>query len=401
MPQIYYVSARSRLKYPQKVMKTQVDNIIKKMVISLLVSSLAVASGLAKNLEKTKTDITSSANPSTYGQWVTLTATVTATGGTPTGTVTFKSGNTILCVATLNSQGQAAFSTNLLGKVGTAHPISADYAGDASFKGSSANGFKQEIVPATLTVAGLSAKNKLYDTTTGATLDTSKAVLVGVVAGDAVALDVGSANGAFANKNAGKNKNVSVSGIILSGADAANYVLAVAEAAADIVPATLTVTAANQSRAHGADNPPLTASYSGFVNSETLATSDVTGSPSLVTSATTDSAAGSYPIVAAAGTLASVNYNFVFVNGALTVTGSAITPAEPVSLALQPQAAGGMKVNLSSGANQTCVIEASTDLVHWTAISTNSTDAAGQSTFVDPDAKNYPARFYRGVAAAQ
>ena len=42
------------------------------------------------------TTLTSSANPSTFGQSVTFTATVTAGLGTPTGTVTFYDGTTSL-----------------------------------------------------------------------------------------------------------------------------------------------------------------------------------------------------------------------------------------------------------------------------------------------------------------
>ena len=369
--------------------------------------AISISSASAKgNQDKTKTEITSSANPSMYGQWVILTATVTpaSTGGsTPTGTVTFKHGNKILATATLNNLGQAAFSTNIFSTTGSStHPISADYSGDSNFKSSSSSAFKQEITPATLTVSGIKAKNKSYDATTNATLDASSATLVGVVAGDTVTLDASDAKGAFANKNAGKNKTVSLSGITISGADASQYTLALPSAAADILPATLTVTADNQSRPSGTANPTFTANYSGFVNGETLATSDVTGNPSLVTVATTDSAAGSYPIVAGAGTLASVNYNFVFVNGTLKVMASGKSPVQIFSIvSLQPQSDGGMKLALSGSAVQTYVIEASTNLVHWTAISTNLADANGQFTVVDPDAKNYPNRFYRGVAPAQ
>jgi hypothetical protein len=386
-------------------MKTQVKKLMRNVGISLLVGSLTIASASAKNTEKTTTDLNSSANPSVYGKWVTLTATVTpsSTSGAPTGTVTFRHGNTILGVATLNQSGQATFSTNLFSGTGSSsHPISADYSGDNNFKASSANGFKQNIVPATVTISGLSAKNKFYDTTTNATVDTSSAVLVGVVAGDAVTLDATGAKGAFVNKNAGKNKTVSVSGITLSGADAAHYVLALPDAAADILPAPLTVTADNQSRACGADNPTLTASYSGFVNGETLATSDIIGSPGLVTSATADSAAGSYPIVVTAGTLASANYDFVFVNGTLTVTGSAEAPVQnEFTASLQSQPDGGVKLTLSGNPSQTYVIEASTDLICWTAISTNSADVNGLAIFVDSGAKNFPARFYRGVSRVQ
>ncbi len=281
--------------------------------ILLLAAGLAVFSpsafaAPAKKVgqNKTRTDLSSSANPSEYGQWVTLTATVSPTdagNGTPTGKVTFKHGNTIYAIATLNNLGLAIFSTNLLSPKGSSLPISADYAGDDNFKGSSSSTFSQQIIPATLTVSGLAAKSKSYDGTTNAVLDTGNAVLVGVVAGDAVTLDVSGAKGAFASRNAGKNKPVNLSGIAISGADASQYQLVLPTAAADILPDTLTVTADNQSRSYGTANPGLTATYSGFINGETLATSDVTGNPSLVTTAATDSAAGTYAIIAGAGTL--------------------------------------------------------------------------------------------------
>jgi hypothetical protein len=89
--------------------------------------------------------------------------------------------------------------------------------------------------------------------------------------------------------------------------------------------ATLTVTANNASRAVGAANPAFTASYSGFVNGETSAV--LGGSPSLTTTATTSSPAGTYPITAVLGTLTAANYTFAFVNGTLSVVA-----APPVSI---------------------------------------------------------------------
>src|SRR5207247_854434 len=89
--------------------------------------------------------------------------------------------------------------------------------------------------------------------------------------------------------------------------------------------ATLTVTADNTSRGYGDANPAFTASYSGFKNGETLATSGVTGSPSLTTTATSTSAIGSYAITAALGTFASANYTFMFGNGTLTVNKATLT----------------------------------------------------------------------------
>src|SRR5207245_1706690 len=80
--------------------------------------------------------------------------------------------------------------------------------------------------------------------------------------------------------------------------------------------ALLTVTADNKSREYGDANPVFTASYGGFKNGETLATSGVTGSPSLTTGVTETSAVagGAYAIVAAQEAREGDNHPFAFVN---------------------------------------------------------------------------------------
>jgi hypothetical protein len=77
----------------------------------------------------TKTSLTSSTNPSISGQSVTFTATVTASAGTPTGTVTFNDGSAVLKTVTLGG-GKAIYTTSTL-SVGS-HPITASYGGDAN-----------------------------------------------------------------------------------------------------------------------------------------------------------------------------------------------------------------------------------------------------------------------------
>jgi uncharacterized repeat protein (TIGR01451 family) len=59
----------------------------------------------------TTTAVAPSANPSTFNQSVTFTATVSGSGGTPTGTVTFKDGAATLGTGTLSAGGTATFST--------------------------------------------------------------------------------------------------------------------------------------------------------------------------------------------------------------------------------------------------------------------------------------------------
>ena len=83
--------------------------------------------------------------------------------------------------------------------------------------------------------------------------------------------------------------------------------------------AKLTVTATNLTMKKGATVPALTYTMAGFVNSDTQATA-TTGKPALSTTATAQSAAGSYPITVKAGTLAAGSYTFTLVTGTLTVT---------------------------------------------------------------------------------
>jgi hypothetical protein len=93
----------------------------------------------------TSTTLVSSKNPSNPGQKVTFTATVTpAYGGNPTGTVTFKSGTTVLGTGTVNaSTHQATFSTTTL-PAGTTS-IKAAYGADPDFSASTSAVLKQVV----------------------------------------------------------------------------------------------------------------------------------------------------------------------------------------------------------------------------------------------------------------
>ncbi|TAN22609.1 MAG: choice-of-anchor D domain-containing protein [Acidobacteria bacterium] len=109
-----------------------------------------------------------------------------------------------------------------------------------------------------------------------------------------------------------------------SGAVDANYTITYASGTLTVNKATLTVTAAPVSIAYGSAVPAFSPSYSGFVNGDTAA-SALTGAPTLTTTATSKSGAGTYPIAAAAGTLAAANYSFTFAGSTLTVTPAAQT----------------------------------------------------------------------------
>ncbi|MFN0119777.1 MAG: MBG domain-containing protein, partial [Blastocatellia bacterium] len=77
----------------------------------------------------------------------------------------------------------------------------------------------------------------------------------------------------------------------------------------------------NKTKAYGAANPAFTATYSGFVNSETSAV--LGGTLAFTTTATQTSAVGSYPITPTG--LTSGNYDITFTDGALHVTTQTLT----------------------------------------------------------------------------
>jgi hypothetical protein len=84
--------------------------------------------------------LTSSSNPSTVGQPVTFTATVTATSagtGSPTGTVTFMDGSTVLAKNVQLVNGVATCMTTTLGK--GKHKITVVYSGDTDFLASTSS----------------------------------------------------------------------------------------------------------------------------------------------------------------------------------------------------------------------------------------------------------------------
>ena len=83
-------------------------------------------------LKSTVISVSSSKNPSDYKQSVTFTATVTGSGGTPTGTVQFKIDGANFGSAVLVSKGIATSAAISTLSVGT-HTVTAIYSGDTNF----------------------------------------------------------------------------------------------------------------------------------------------------------------------------------------------------------------------------------------------------------------------------
>lgn len=107
----------------------------------------------------TKTALTSSVDPTVFGQPVTFKATVTAVApgsGTPTGTVTFKNGATALGTVSVTA-GIASISTSTL-TVG-AHSITASYNGTISYNTSTSSSLTQTVNKAATSAKVTSSKN--------------------------------------------------------------------------------------------------------------------------------------------------------------------------------------------------------------------------------------------------
>ena len=112
----------------------------------------------------------------------------------------------------------------------------------------------------------------------------------------------------------------------ISAANALGYGYAYTSGTLTVFPAHLTVSADSLSKVYGEANPALTASITGFVHGETLATSDVSGSATLATTASTYTPVGNVAITPSLGTLMATNYDFTnFLTSHLTIQQRPIT----------------------------------------------------------------------------
>src|SRR5205823_5238218 len=88
-----------------------------------------------------------------------------------------------------------------------------------------------------------------------------------------------------------------------------------------VTPAPLTITANNKSRTYGIANPTFDATYSAFVNGQ--GPSALTGTLGCITTAATNSPAGTYPINCSGQS--STNYAITYVAGTLTINSVPLT----------------------------------------------------------------------------
>jgi hypothetical protein len=296
--------------------------------------------------------VVSSLNPSTFGTSVTFTATVSAQApatGTATGTVTFKDGSTALGTGTLSS-GQATFSISTL-SVAT-HSITAVYAGDSNFTGSTSPTLSQVVnsgAVATTTTLGSSLNPSTYGATVVFNATVSPNTATGtlffkdgsttLISGT---LGFGTLGFSTASLGAGTHSITAV-----YGGDANDMTSTSSVLTQTINPAPLTITANNQTISPGGAIPTLTVTYSGFVNFDNA--NSLTGTLNCGTTATMTSPAGSYPITCSGQS--SPNYSITYVPGTLTIfpTGGGVITAGSVG-AVSPGGTANVPIVLVLGA---------------------------------------------------
>lgn len=230
------------------------------------------------------------------------------------------------------------------------------------------------VDPATISVAGITASNKVYDATTAALVDTTGATFTGVISPDVVVFDPSSAVGLFADKNVGVNKLVTVTGLVLAGADAINYVVTDnSGATASITPATIAAAAgitANNKAFDGTTSASLntgTASFIGMFSGDALAVATATGSfvdPNVGTAKTVNisgitlggSDAGNYILASntASATADIVPANKGFDAGSVATTSTpAVAPV--ASIRVEPSSATALRISDGPAMNTAAV----------------------------------------------
>lgn len=175
-------------------------------------------------------------------------------------------------------------------------------------------------------ITGITATDKTYDGNTNASLNKDAAGFTGMVAGDT--LTVASASGAFADKNAGVAKTVSITGLSLGGTDASNYALSTTTASTTATIAKAEITAvsgivAADKTYDGTSSSTLTltgATFSGKVSGDALTVASASG-------AFANKDAGNAKTVNVSGiTLGGADKDNYFFSSGTSSTTAAITP---------------------------------------------------------------------------
>ncbi|MEO6314635.1 MAG: YDG domain-containing protein [Chitinophagaceae bacterium] len=176
------------------------------------------------------------------------------------------------------------------------------------------------ITPKEISVAlnASPAITKVYNANTTASLQAENYSLSGVLEGDEVNV---AGTAAYADKNTGADKDITVNSFVLGGTEKGNYTLLTASAVVKgaVTPAALTITAEDKTKKQGAVNPAFTFAYTGLAGNDSP--SDLTTAAQAQSTALASSPIGYFTIAASGAS--SDNYSITFKNGKLTVTPAA------------------------------------------------------------------------------
>jgi filamentous hemagglutinin family protein len=192
--------------------------------------------------------------------------------------------------------------------------------------GTTASGNDGVITPKALTINGVAVADKTYDGTNAATLSSYGTGLNGLATGDSVNIGVSQVSALFADKNAGTNKSVTISGYAISGDDASNYTLnQPTGATATITAKAITVSATAENKVYDATTAATA----------TLASSDIIAGDTVTFAGTAtfeDKNAGTAKTVTVASLTKSGTdaANYTFAN--TTVTDSADITAKAITI---------------------------------------------------------------------
>jgi len=242
---------------------------LRRLALYLVVAMLVALAGVyrvAPVAAAASTILVVTSSSGTYGGTTNLSAHLTSGGFSIVGgSVDFYRGSSGPFTATTDTNGQA--SINNVGVAGLSvgtyvGEVTASFAGDSNFTASS-GAADLTITPAPLTITA-NNQAKAY----GAALPTLTASYTGFVNGDTSA-DLTTLPTLTTSATAASSATGSPYAISASGAVGPNYTISYVAGSLAITTAPLTISADNQTKVYGAALPPLTASYTGFVNGDT------------------------------------------------------------------------------------------------------------------------------------
>lgn len=191
--------------------------------------------------------------------------------------------------------------------------------------GQASAGFAPGAVTATVDI-----QSRSYDGGTSATI--TGCTLTGVVDGDDVTCNYGSASADFDDPNVANGISVTVGGLSLDGANAGDYGIDLIVASGDIEPVVLTVTPDNDSITYGDAEPAYTFAVTGFQNGDTEGTAAGYAAPVCDSNYVQFDPVGPYPITCSGG--AATNYTFDTSATATLTVDAALLTVDPSDVTL-------------------------------------------------------------------